>query len=177
VLCTLPAAPAAAAPPPVAEAAARGAAPAPPATLTAVPAVRAAEVAGSTGWNTHWNYYDRVYRRYDELRPLIDDLGVTLMRDGLPVNDDLLRKYRELCATGVRFVMGTDNADHLARLPGVVRELGPECVAASPATTSPTCSGACTASRRPTGRAGPATTRSRCGRSCRATRCSATSRS
>jgi len=128
-LCTLLAAPAAAAPPPVAEAAARGAAPAPPATLTAVPAVRAADVAASTGWNTHWNYYDRVYARYDELRPLVDDLGVTLMRDGLPLNDDLMRKYRELCATGVRFVMSTDNADHLARLPGVVRELGPECVA------------------------------------------------
>lgn len=112
------ASPATAEPPPV------------PAELTEVAAVDASALGDSFGWNTHWNYYDTVYGDYAGLRPLTQDLGVRQMRDGVPYNDDLMRKYKELCADGVRFTIITGYEVDIPELPGVLRELGRECITA-----------------------------------------------
>jgi len=104
--------------------------PAAPTELTEVAAVDASELGDSFGWNTHWNYYDTVYGEYDGLRPLTQELGVRQMRDGPPYNDDLMSKYQQLCADGVRFTISTGYEVNIAELPGVLRELGRDCVTA-----------------------------------------------
>lgn len=108
-----------------------------PATVTAAQAVPVQQVADSFGWNTHWSYYDRVYSRFDDLMAPIRELGVRHMRDGVPYNDDLMTKYRALCADGVRFTLSTDWNTDFAALPGILKELGVPCVEAVAAQNEP----------------------------------------
>jgi hypothetical protein len=105
--------------------------PAPPSDLTEPQqAVQSGKVWDSYGHNTHLNYYDTIYGSYDQYAPLIKELGVTQLRDGVPGNDDLMRKYKDLCASGVRFTISTNPATDFGALPGILKELGRDCITA-----------------------------------------------
>lgn len=105
--------------------------PAPPRDLTQPQqAVQSGKVWDSYGHNTHLNYYDTIYGSYEQYAPLIKELGVTQLRDGVPGNDDLMRKYKDLCASGVRFTISTNPATDLQALPGILKELGRDCITA-----------------------------------------------
>jgi hypothetical protein len=58
----------------------------------------------SIGINVHLSYHDGPYGKYDQITPLLRNLGVRHLRDGISAGqDDVCREDRTLAASGMKF--------------------------------------------------------------------------
>jgi hypothetical protein len=84
-------------------------------TSEAEPARAADAFVDFIGVNTHLGYGDTAYSNYEGIvKPRLLELGVRHIRDGT-FNDDVLRKYLDLGAHGIRVLLITDSTHAVER--------------------------------------------------------------